>query len=141
MARRTTAAAVAANAAASPDGLSAQTCRCGKDVAGADMAGTVVLVDKKADERGAIHGYQLAGRWIFTEADTTNVNGLRKNYVRHRCPATQQSDLRRRMDDNDTAGPCAGACGTKVPRRYGKFCQIMCDPCREKRAAWLATQR
>lgn len=120
--------------AAPPPEFEAATCLCGSAVIGVRVADALVVVDKDKDPDGEIRGVKYGGRWVYTEANVDGVNGQQVRYRRHRCTRTMQSDLRRRLDRNDTSGPCRGYCGKQLPRVYGPNPTLMCDDCSEKLA-------
>jgi hypothetical protein len=123
-------------------------CRCGRDVATVKVAGNDVLIDRDEDERGEIHSFRMAGRLIFTVADTSSAGSPGPAHRRHRCPHTMHADTRRALDKGDTEGPCAGHCGQgcpcgckgRVPNRYGPNFDMMCTGCKARHAARMSAR-
>jgi hypothetical protein len=93
------------------------------------VAGRRVVIDKGQDAAGDISGMKIGGRWVFTTANTDGFSGQQLRYRRHRCPATVQGDLRRRLDHLDTIGPCRRCHTRDSARPYGPDPKLFCDDC------------
>ncbi len=101
---------------------------CGVEVMTVPLGGAPLLLDRTPSLDGTIHTTQIAGRWLYTEADITSTAAPGPSYHPHTCPATTQAAMRRAADRTDTAGPCA-RCQRPIPHRYGPLGQPLCATC------------
>ena len=115
------------------------TCPCGKSVLSVTVAGDRVIINPDADAGGDITAMSYGGRTVYTTANTDGFNGPQLRYRTHRCRVTESTrtrlELRKRLDQLDTIGPCRRCYTPNSARPYGPNPKLFCDTCEIEHAA------